>query len=153
MPLFLWSYPKFLHTTAASHFATRSYNCYISSTLPHSRPDNHSELEVCNTSNFSKFSTNSFPSCSCSSRIKAGNFISPSLYCANISLFLLIYAYKSRTRMINLFHFFGEVQQKSFCGLEKWTGCMFVNHFWFRHWKDIVHLRIFQSFCCFTVLQ
>ncbi|XP_059440093.1 ATP-dependent DNA helicase Q-like 1 isoform X2 [Corylus avellana] len=56
---------------ASSNSAARCYCSCISSTFPHSGSNNYSEPQVWNTSNFSEFSTNCFPSSSCPPRAKA----------------------------------------------------------------------------------
>lgn len=66
--------------TASSNYATRCYGSCISSTFPHSGSNNYSEPQVWNTSNFSEFSTNCFPSSCCPPRAKA-RFISSSNSC------------------------------------------------------------------------
>lgn len=57
--------------TASSNSATRCHGSCISPTFPHPGSNYHTEPQVRNTCNFFEFSTNCFPSNSCSPRTKA----------------------------------------------------------------------------------
>lgn len=68
--IYLFSYLDIPYCAASRHFAARCYNCYISTSFPHSRSDCCTEFQIWDTSDFLKFSTEAITSSSRASRVK-----------------------------------------------------------------------------------